>query len=101
MLTETDPPTTNAVTGTEHTEQTSYTYDADGDVLTTVESDLTGGDPTRTTTNVYNADDQLASTTDPAGLTTRYTYDAYGNRATQTDPNGAQSPTPTTPTAGI
>ena len=90
VLTETDAPTTNAVTGTTHQEQTSYTYDADGDVLTTVESDLTGGDPSRTSTNVYNADDQLSSTTDPAGLATSYTYDAYGNLATQTDPNGAQ-----------
>jgi large repetitive protein len=90
LLTETDPPTTDAVTGTQHTEQTAYTYDADGDVLTTVESDLTGGDPSRTTTNVYNGDDQLSSTTDPAGLTTGYAYDAYGNLATRTDPNGAQ-----------
>jgi large repetitive protein len=90
LLAETDPPTTDAVTGTEHTEQTGYTYNADGKVLTTVESDLTGGDPSRTTTNVYNADDQLSSTTDPAGLTTSRTYDAYGDLATQTDPNGAQ-----------
>ena len=89
MLTETDAPTTDAVSGKVHTEQTATAYDADGDVLTTVQSDLTGGDPARTTTDSYNGDGQLSSEKDPAGQATSYTYDAYGNLATQTDPNGA------------
>jgi large repetitive protein len=89
VLTETDPATTDAVTGKVHTQQFSYTYDNDGDMLTEVQSDLTGGDPSRTTANSYNGDDQLQSATDPAGQVTGYTYDSYGNIKTRTDPNGA------------
>jgi large repetitive protein len=89
LLTQTDPPTADAVTGTVHTQQTAYTYDNDGDILTEVKSDLTGGDPSRTTRNSYNGDDQLYSTTDPAGQVTGYTYDSFGNVKTRTDPNGA------------
>jgi large repetitive protein len=89
VLTETGPATTDAVTGKVHTQQSSYTYDNDGDVLTVVQSDLTGGDPSRTTRSSYNGDDQLLSTTDPAGQVTGYTYDSYGHIKTRTDPNGA------------
>ena len=89
-LTETDPATTDAVTGTVHTQQTTKAYDNDGDLLTTVQSDLTGGDPSRTTTNAYNPDDQLKSTTDPAGQVTGYTYDSFGHVKIRTDPNGAE-----------
>ncbi|MFF7633641.1 LamG-like jellyroll fold domain-containing protein [Kitasatospora sp. NPDC008050] len=88
-LTQADPATTDAVTGTIHTPKTSWTYDADGDKTSRTTTDATGGDQPRTTTWAYNAaNDHLASTTDPAGSKTSYTYDTYGNTATKTDAAG-------------
>jgi RHS repeat-associated protein len=87
-VTVTDPPVTDRVTGAVHTEVTSYTYDADSDVLTATESDATGGDPPRTVTNTYNSYGELASIADPQGNAISYTYNALGDRATETDPNG-------------
>jgi len=87
-VTVTDPPVTDRVTGAVHTEVTSYTYDADSDVLTATVSDTTGGDPSRTTTNTYNSHGELASVTDPLGNTISYTYDPLGDRATETAPDG-------------
>ena len=88
LLTETDPATTDAVTGTVHTPVTTHTYDPDGDTLTTTVSDATGRDASRTTTNTYTSDDHLATVTDPAGRKTAYGYDVYGNRIAMTDPAG-------------
>ena len=95
------------MTSATHTLQDSYTYDADGNVLTSVQSDLTGGDPSRTTTYTYNDHDEVATVTQPGGATTGgtaqsdgapsanpdgattgYTYDAFGNVTQVTDPNG-------------
>lgn len=86
--TETGPAATDAVTGTVHTPRTAVTYDGDGDVLTVVQSDTTGGDAARTTTNTYNSDDELHSTTDPVGRQSEYGYDVYGNTTSLTDPAG-------------
>jgi RHS repeat-associated protein len=88
ILTETDPPVTDRVTGAVHTEVTTYTYDPDGDVLTTTLSDSTGGDASRTTTNTYDAHGNLASVTDADGNKTTYTYDALGDRTSETNPAG-------------
>jgi RHS repeat-associated protein len=88
ILTETDPPVTDRVTGAVHTEATTYTYDADGNVLTTTISDATGGDASRTTTDTYEAHGDLASVTDPEGKKTTYTYDALGDRVSETNPGG-------------
>jgi RHS repeat-associated protein len=88
LVTQTGPATTDAVTSTVHTPLTTNAYDADGDLLSSAVSDTTGGDATRTTTDTYNGDDELASTTDPAGRKTLYGYDAYGNNTTATDPAG-------------
>jgi RHS repeat-associated protein len=87
-VTVTDPPVTDRVTGAVHTEVTTYSYDADSDVLTATVSDATGGDPPRTTTNTYNSYGELASVTDPMGNTISYTYNALGDQATETDPDG-------------
>ena len=86
--TETDPAVTDRVTGAVHTEQTTTSYDPDGDVTSVVTADLTGGDASRTVTSTYNQYDQLATQTDAAGAKTTYTYDAYGNKASETDPDG-------------
>ena len=88
LATETDPPVTDRVTGSVHTETIGYTYDADSGVLTTTLSDPTGGDPSRTMTNTYNSRGQLATASDALGNTTSYTYDALGDIATSTDPAG-------------
>jgi RHS repeat-associated protein len=89
LLTQTGPATTDAVTGTVHTPQATNTYDVDGDLVTHVVTDSTGGDASRTTTNAYNGDDELTSTTDPLNRKISYTYDAYGNKVSRTDPAGS------------
>ncbi len=88
LVTQTDPPVTDRVTGAVHTKVTSRTYDADSNLLTTTISDTTGGDPSRTVTNTYNSHGQLASTADALGNTSSYTYDAFGNRISQTNSAG-------------
>jgi RHS repeat-associated protein len=88
LVTEKNPPVLNRVTGAAHTEVTTYTYDPDGDVLTTTLSDATGGDPSRTTTHTYDAHGDLASVTDSLGNKTTYTYDALGDRVSETNPAG-------------
>jgi RHS repeat-associated protein len=88
VLTETDPSVTDRVTGAVHTKVTSYSYDPDGNVLTSAVSDSTGGDASRTSDYGYDTHDNLASVKDPLGNTTTYTYDAMGDRLTQTNPAG-------------
>ncbi len=83
---------------------TSYTYDANGRLLTTTDplgritrraydtlGNLTlltapGG---RSTANTYDAQGRILTTTDAAGLTTRTTYDPAGNLLTLTDARGS------------
>ncbi|RKE05089.1 RHS repeat-associated protein [Streptomyces sp. TLI_171] len=87
-LTQTDPATTDAVTGTVHTRKTATAYDSDGNPTAQTVSDTTGGDTPRTTTWTYNAHNQLYKTTDPEGHTTSYGYDPAGNTTGVTDPAG-------------
>jgi RHS repeat-associated protein len=103
------PGVVNKVTGVTHTQQDAYTYDADSNLLSQTESDLTGSDPARTTADTYNDNGELVSVTGPAGATTGgsaqsqgassanpagttvgYTYDAAGNVATMVDGDGNQ-----------
>ena len=104
-LTVTYPGVANHVTEVTHTLQDAYAYDADGNLLSLTQSDLTGGDPTRTTTYTYNdhgevaighparagppaaapRQSQGASSANPAGATTGYTYNAFGQVATMVD----------------
>ena len=88
VVEQTDPPVTDRVTGAVHTEVTTTTYDPDDDVLTREISDTAGGDASRTTTNTYDAYGDLASVTDPQGNVTKYTYDALGDRVTAANPAG-------------
>ncbi|SDO66699.1 RHS repeat-associated core domain-containing protein [Nakamurella panacisegetis] len=80
--------TTDAVTGSQHQLVSSTTYDNDGNPLVVTAHDAIGSDPDRITTNTYNSHDQLASTTNPAGLVTTYTYTGGGDLATSTAPDG-------------
>ena len=85
------PAVTDRVTGAVHTPQVTSTYDADGDLLSQLTADTTGGDASRTVSDTYNSYDQKATSTDAAGAVTHYTYDAYGNLATETDPAGNET----------
>ncbi|MFC8620517.1 LamG-like jellyroll fold domain-containing protein [Micromonospora purpureochromogenes] len=76
----TEPAVTNRVTGAVHTLRTVDSYDADGNVLTRTQTDLTGGDSPRSTRNSYNGRGQLVKSVDPADTVTVYEYDVYGNQ---------------------
>ncbi|MBY8879933.1 LamG-like jellyroll fold domain-containing protein [Actinacidiphila acidipaludis] len=90
LLSRTGPATTDAVTGTTHTPQATYAYDDDGDTTGVAVADTTGGDSTRSTTWGYNDQDQVSKVTDPAGDTTAFGYDLFGNRSEQTDADGSR-----------
>lgn len=106
-LTVTYPGVVNQVTRVTHTLQDSYAYNADGNLTSLTQADLTGGDPDRVTSYTYNDHGEVASVTqpggatsgggsqsqgassaDPAGATTGYTYNDSGLVATMTDPDG-------------
>jgi RHS repeat-associated protein len=62
---------------------TTYTYDSNGNVLTS--TDATGLTTRFTYDPVFN---KVTSITDPVGNVTRFTYDGHGNLLTSTDANG-------------
>ncbi|MFD8912157.1 RHS repeat-associated core domain-containing protein [Streptomyces sp. NPDC059575] len=95
IATRTDPAAVNAVDHTTHQARAAYTYTDDGQIDTQTESDLTGGDQTRTTTYGYDAQDRVNTTTDPAGQTTNYDYDQFGNRTSMTTGVGTEAQTET------
>jgi len=64
---------------------TSFTCDANGNLLTT--TDATGA----TTTNTYDADDELVSTTDPAGRMKKFFYTGTGRISAVRMPDGSTS----------
>ena len=69
---------------------TTYTFDRAGRITKTTAPAYTppgGGTAiTPVTTYAYDDADNITSITDPAGNTTSYTYDAFGNPLTRTDP---------------
>ena len=68
----------------------NYTYDAAGNLLSTVSSNTNGVSVNYT----YDALNRISTVTDnrlTQGTTTSYTYDLVGNLATETLPNGVQS----------
>ncbi|WP_261574215.1 DNRLRE domain-containing protein [Frankia gtarii] len=92
LATTTEPGVLNPITNVTHTAVTTNTYDLDGNLTQTTVADSTGGDATRSTTYAYDdADHQTAMTVgagSPLAATTTLTYDDNGNVATSTDPNG-------------
>ncbi|MEU8365269.1 RHS repeat-associated core domain-containing protein [Nonomuraea sp. NPDC048882] len=88
LATATSPGVKNEVTNVTHTAQTRYTYDADGNQLTTTVADLAGADAERTTTYTYDEHGRRDSLTDPEGGITRFTFDHLGNQSSSTDPLG-------------
>jgi RHS repeat-associated protein len=68
---------------------TSFTYDANGRVLTQVVARTVNGLPVNETTSfTYNANGQMTSKTDPLGGETTYEYNAAGHLSATTDENG-------------
>ncbi|WP_162907046.1 LamG-like jellyroll fold domain-containing protein [Allorhizocola rhizosphaerae] len=88
VLTQTEPAVVNRVSGATHTAVTTMGYDDDGNTVSQMVADTTGGDATRTASNTYNALGQLETTTDALNKTRSFTYDLYGNKVTETDPTG-------------
>jgi RHS repeat-associated protein len=75
--------------GTPYSYTTSYSYDANGR-QTSVDGPRT--DVSDVTTSTYDAAGNLATVTQPGSLTTTYSnYTAYGQPQTVTDPNGVAS----------
>ena len=64
---------------------TRYSWNARGRLLTSKQSSTNGE---RTSTYTWRADNQLASSTDPTGVTTIYTYDAIGRQTGLYRPSG-------------
>ncbi|WSQ50914.1 DNRLRE domain-containing protein [Streptomyces sp. NBC_01218] len=88
ILSETGTPVKNEVTTTTHTTKNSFTYDADGNVLTEKSEDTTGGDPARITSHHYDTHGRNDTTTDAEGSTTLFEHDAFGRLARETDAAG-------------
>ena len=72
--------------------QTSYTYDLNGNVLTATDANL------RVMTSTYDEKNRLKTRTDPLGHVTSYGYDANGNLTSMTDANGNETQYTYTPT---
>ncbi|MFB9469612.1 polymorphic toxin-type HINT domain-containing protein [Nonomuraea salmonea] len=87
--TATTPGVKNEITGITHTAETSYAYDADGNTLTVIVKDLTGGDAERTITYTYDDHGHQKTMTDPEGGVVTTTWDAFGQQETITDQLGS------------
>ncbi|MBB5112143.1 RHS repeat-associated protein [Micromonospora echinospora] len=97
----TEPAVTNRVTGAVHTLRTVDTFDADGNVLTRTQQDLTGGDASRTVTNSYDERGRLVKVVDPVGVVTLQEYDAYGNQTTETTCDSNPAPSSPCPSGDV
>jgi len=89
VLTETDPAVTNPITGVTHQLQIANTYDGDGNLTRTVQSDLTGGDASRTVTYTYDARDRQATVTNNGVLTSSTVYNGDGEETENKTASGA------------
>ncbi|MFF7204809.1 polymorphic toxin-type HINT domain-containing protein [Streptomyces sp. NPDC008141] len=88
VVSTTDPASTNVVTLGKHQQKTVSTYDADGNVVRTEVSDLTGGDASRVMTFELDEHGRPEKAIDAEGSETTYTYDAVGNKTSMVDANG-------------
>ncbi|MGJ5890819.1 LamG-like jellyroll fold domain-containing protein [Streptomyces niveiscabiei] len=88
VVAETGAGAKNEITGVTHTAKTVRTYDADGNLLTETDTDLTGGDQAGTTTYHYDSHGQNDTVTDAEGNVTTYAYDTLGRLTGEKDPLG-------------
>ncbi|MEW1870412.1 LamG-like jellyroll fold domain-containing protein [Streptomyces caelestis] len=88
LVTSTDPQVGDAVTGAQHQQRTTTTYDPDGVVTATGIDDVVGADLPRSMT--YELDDhgRPVRVTDAEGNETSYGYDPFGNQTFMVDGNG-------------
>ncbi|MGA2805312.1 MAG: hypothetical protein ABSF89_13135 [Acidimicrobiales bacterium] len=70
---------------------TTNAYDADGEVTSTTLGASGATVTPRVTTNTYDADGNLISVKDPRGYTTTNTYDADDQKVLVTDPDGNET----------
>ncbi|GAA1380935.1 LamG-like jellyroll fold domain-containing protein [Catellatospora chokoriensis] len=91
IRTQTDPAITNRVTGAQHTAVTTTEYDRDGNVLSQTTADSTGGDASRTQASTYNNRGQQLTSTDEAGKTTTFEYDAFGRVVKEIEQDGGET----------
>jgi RHS repeat-associated protein len=75
---------TNIYSSTGTTNSYVYTYDNNGNRLTTAVHPP-GGQPVQTTTYAWNDDDRMSGVTFPSGATNTYGYDANGIRVSKKD----------------
>ncbi|WP_234042482.1 LamG-like jellyroll fold domain-containing protein [Streptomyces marianii] len=88
LVSETGAGLKNEITGTTHTAKITRTFDEDGNVLTEVMEDTSGGDPKSTTTYHYDQHGRNDTVTDGEGSVTAYGYDTLGRLAKETDALG-------------
>ncbi|MEU4652764.1 LamG-like jellyroll fold domain-containing protein [Streptomyces sp. NPDC023723] len=88
LVSSTDPGVGDAVTGAQHQQRTTTTYDPDGVVTATEIDDIVGADLPRAMT--YELDDhgRPVRVTDAEGNETSYGYDPFGNQTFMVDGNG-------------
>ncbi|WP_437345056.1 LamG-like jellyroll fold domain-containing protein [Streptomyces bacillaris] len=88
VVTETGTGIENEISGTTHTGRISRTFDTDGNLLTEVAEDLTGGDTKRTTGYHYDEFGRPDRVTDAEGGTTSFVHDGLGRTVSETDALG-------------
>ncbi|WJK42519.1 RHS repeat-associated core domain-containing protein [Solwaraspora sp. WMMA2056] len=88
LKSETGPVTTDAVTGEQHQQHAVNDYDADGNLIATTVYDLVGDEEPRTATTEYDEHNRPVRVVDAEGNETSLSYDRFGNKTSETDPNG-------------
>ncbi|WTW98572.1 polymorphic toxin-type HINT domain-containing protein [Streptomycetaceae bacterium NBC_01309] len=93
LLTTTEPPVTNPVTGVVHQKRTTNTYDQNGNRIQVTDADLTpaaqGGDAPRATVYRYDSRDRATETLLNGQLVSKVGYGPMGEVRTSTDAKGA------------
>ncbi|WP_267283897.1 LamG-like jellyroll fold domain-containing protein [Amycolatopsis thermoflava] len=90
LTVQTEPVTTNAVTGVTHQRRTTSVYNPNGTLASVTVDDVTGHDPARTTSYTYDNHARVETVTDPAGGVTTTNYDAFGAVIRAVDPVGVE-----------
>ncbi|WP_139256625.1 GH-E family nuclease [Herbiconiux ginsengi] len=86
----TGPNIADPTTGLSRKTVTSFTYDANYNMLTTTETDAVSAQ-TRTTSYGYDQYDRVTSVTQPDSSAVSYLYDTRGNVTQATDQNGSKT----------